>query len=94
VVVHGDAEGAGTVRHALTDWLSAMGLAPAGAAALLDRYVGYWEPYALSHQALDGDGPFQEETRNAARALIEAVTAKRAGMLLQAGWELKSPRQK
>jgi multimeric flavodoxin WrbA len=94
VVVHGDAEGAGTVRRAIADWLTVMDLIPAGAPALLDRYVGYWEPYATSHQALDEDTAFQEETRNAARALVEAVKAKRAGRLLAAGADLKAPREK
>ena len=47
-----------------------MGLVSAGHAAELDRYVGYYEPYATSHDALDRDRAFQEETRNAARALV------------------------
>jgi hypothetical protein len=66
-VVHADAEGAQNVRHALTNWLTAMHLIEAGAASI-DRYVGYYEPYATSHQALDRDEGFQEEMRNAARA--------------------------
>jgi hypothetical protein len=35
---------------------------------LIDRYVGYNEPYATSHDALDRDHSFIEEVRNAARA--------------------------
>jgi hypothetical protein len=39
------------------------------------------EPYATSHQALDEDRDFQEETINAARALGQAVKLARAGKL-------------
>ena len=67
---------------------------PAGAAAELDRYVGYYEPYATSHEALDRDQAFQEEVRNAARTLMDAVTAKREGRLVTAGMKLKDPRPK
>ena len=58
-----------------------MGLVSAGHAAELDRYVGYYEPYATSHDALDRDRAFQEETRNAARALVQAVKLLRRGRL-------------
>jgi len=71
-----------------------MKLAPAGPAAELDRYVGYWEPYATSHDALDKDEAVQEEVRNAARTLAEAVMAERAGRQRIAGAGLSEPRQK
>ena len=73
VVVHGDAAGAETLRRSLVDWLSDMRLVPAGDAGALDRYVGYYQSYARSHEELDADASFQEETRNAARALARAV---------------------
>ncbi len=73
VIVHGDAAGAGTLRRSLVDWLRDMRLVPAGEAAALDRYIGYYGTYARSHEALDADTAFQEETRNAARALAKAV---------------------
>jgi multimeric flavodoxin WrbA len=79
IVVHGDAAGAETVRRSLSDWLTDMHLVPAGHSSTLDRYVGYYEPYATSHEALDRDAAFQEEVRNAARALANAVAAIRAG---------------
>jgi multimeric flavodoxin WrbA len=79
VVVHGDAEGAGGVRRALVDWLSAMELVQAGAAAALDRYVGYYEPYATSHDALDRDDALHEEVRNAATSLVREVELIRDG---------------
>ncbi len=94
VVVHGDTEGAKNVRRSLSDWLATLALAPAGPRAELDRYIGYFEPYATSHDALDKDKAVQEEVRNAARTLLEAVRAKRAGKQVIAGSQLKEPRDK
>jgi multimeric flavodoxin WrbA len=94
IVVHGDVEGAENVRRSLVDWLRFMHLVPAGVPAELDRYIGYWEPYATSHEALDKDLAVQEEVRNAARTLLEAVQARRAGRLVSAGDGLEQPRQK
>jgi multimeric flavodoxin WrbA len=94
VVVHADTEGADTLRRSLTDWLTDMELVPAGAAATLDRYVGYYEPYATSHDALDRDTDFHEEVRNAARTLVEAVRLARGGQLPRADRAIRSPRPK
>ena len=80
VVVHGDAEGAGSVRRALHDWLSDMSLVPASESAVIDRYIGYYKPYATSHDDLYHDMSIFEETRNAARALINAMADLRAGI--------------
>ena len=79
VVVHGDVERRRERCGAPHRLASAMQLIPAGAKAELDRYIGYYEPYATSHEALDEDEAFQEEVRNAARTLVEAVKARRAG---------------
>ena len=70
MVVHGDVEGVDGVRRSLCDWLSWMHLVPAGRAGSVGRYVGFYEPYATSHEALDADVAIQEEVRNAARSLI------------------------
>ena len=94
VVVHGDVEGAAGVRRSIADWLSFMGLESAGNKAELDRYIGYWEPYATSHETLDRDLAIQGEVRNAAATLVEAVKAKRAGTWVSAGAGLKRPRVK
>jgi multimeric flavodoxin WrbA len=94
VVVHGDVEGAENVRRSIADWLRCMHLVPAGPLAEIDRYIGYWQPYATSHQALDADLFIQEEVRNTARTLLEAVQATRAGCQVAAGAELEQPRQK
>ena len=73
IVAHGDFVGAETLRRSLSDWLTDMHLISAGGLAETDGYIGYMEPYATSHQALDEDWAFQEEVRNAARALGSAV---------------------
>lgn len=93
LVVHGDTEGVQTVRRCLSDWLQGMGLVDAGFASQLDRYIGYYQPYASSHAALDEDDAIIEETRNAARALVQRVGQLRGG-IVEAGASLESPRQK
>jgi multimeric flavodoxin WrbA len=94
VVVHGDVEGAGSVRQSISDWLRYMQLVPAGPLAELDRYIGYWKPYATSHEELDRDEAVQEEVRNAARTLAQAVIERRAEARSFPGEHLQSPRQK
>lgn len=79
VVAHGDAEGAGAAHAALSDWLVSMDLESAGSTAELERYIGYWKPYATSHEDLDADTALQEEVRIAARTLADAVAAQRSG---------------
>ena len=94
VVVHGDVAGIEGTRRALTDWLDWMGLIDAGARARLDRYIGYYEPYALSHEALDQDTAMQEEVRNVARSVAVAVRELRAGRLSAPDNGLHAPRPK
>ena len=94
VVVHGDAAGVENLRRILTDWLTDIGLIPSGHKALLGSYLGYYEPYATSHADLDGDVAFQEETRNAARSLAEAVRLLRRGELKQPDRRLRETRPK
>lgn len=94
VVVHGDVAGIEGVRRSLSDWLDWMGMIDAGPKARLDRMIGYYEPYATSHDALDMNEAVQEEVRNAARALANAVGELRAGRLSVPDAKLKSPRPK
>ena len=94
VVVHGDVEGAENVRRGLSDWMRFMHMESAGTEAELDRYIGYWKPYATSHDELDRDTAIQEEVRNAARTLCEALRMQRAGRLHQSGQSLEAPRPK
>jgi len=93
VIVHGDAEGAEGLKRDLHDWLIDMALVPAGAQAVLDRYIGYYEPYSTSHDAMDRDDAFQQEVRNAARILMESVAEVRGGRKVP-GADIASPRQK
>jgi multimeric flavodoxin WrbA len=94
VVVHGDVEGAEGVRRSLSDWLSFMQLEAAGNKAELDRYIGYWEPYATSHDALDRNIEIQGEVRQAAATLVDALKAQQDGKWTSAGSSLTPPRQK
>lgn len=93
LIVHGDTEGADSLRHNLHDWLTGMDLVSAGGAAEFDRYIGYFEPYATSHEALDRDVAFMQEARNATTILMEAVTGMRSGRQTP-GKDLESPRPK
>lgn len=94
VVVHGDVAGIEGTRRSLSDWLDWMGLVDAGSQARLDRYVGYYQPYATSHEALDADEGLQAEVRNVAGAVANAVRELRAGTLSQPDRGLARPRQK
>jgi multimeric flavodoxin WrbA len=94
IIVHGDTEGAETVRRDLTDWLLNMELVQAGKAATLDRYIGYYEPYATSHDALDRDLALHEEARNVARSLVSTVRLIRGNRLPRPDQELQEPRPK
>ena len=94
LVVHGDVAGIEGVRRALTDWLDWMGMIDAGTLARLDRFIGYFQPYATSHEALDHDEPVHEEVRNVARAVANAVTEARANRLSVPDADLSKPRPK
>lgn len=94
LIVHGDVAGIEGSRRALSDWLDWMGFIDAGAQARLDRYIGYYEPYATSHDALDKDEAVQEEARNVGRAVAKAVAELRAGRLQAVQPKLVRPRPK
>ncbi len=94
VAVHGDVAGIEGTRRALCDWLDWMGLVDGGDFARLDRFIGYFEPYATSHIALDRDKVVQEEVRNVARAVVAAVGEMRKGKLSNPGKKLRDPRPK
>ena len=94
IVAHGDSVGAETLRRSLVDWLTDMSLISAGGMAETDGYIGYMEPYATSHQALDQDTDFQQEALNVARALGRAVQLSRAGKHENPGKGLAEPNPK
>lgn len=93
VIVHGDTEGAHGLRRNLEDWLSSIGMISAGARGSLDRYIGYYRPYATSHDDLDAEPALVTEVRNAMRAIVDRVTQLRAGVH-EPGEGLVEPRPK
>jgi multimeric flavodoxin WrbA len=94
LVVHGDVAGIESSRRNLSDWLDWMGLVDAGQPALLDRFIGYYEPYATSHETLDRDLAVQQEARNVALAVAHAVKELRTGTLAAVQPNLQRPRPK
>ncbi|MBI4421591.1 MAG: NAD(P)H-dependent oxidoreductase, partial [Gemmatimonadetes bacterium] len=94
VVVHGDAAGVENLRRILVDWLTDLELIPAGPGAGLGKYLGYYEPYATSHDDLDRDTALQAEVRNAALSLVETVRQVRSGAYRRPDAGLEEPRKK
>lgn len=94
VVVHGDVEGADRLKVTLVDWLQAMEMIPAAPIQAMARYIGYFEPYASSHEALDKDKALQKEMKNAAEALLQTVKAARRHELKLFEMQLDDPRPK
>jgi multimeric flavodoxin WrbA len=94
VVVHGDAAGVEQLGAMLRDWLTDMELIPAGPRPTVARYLGYYRPYATSHEDLDRDTALQAEVRNAALALAETIRQIRAGRYVRPDAELDPPRKK
>lgn len=91
VVVHGDAAGVENLRRMLSDWLTDLGMVQAAA---VGAYLGYYQPYATSHNDLDADRAIQRETRNAARALMTLVSDMRGGRYHSPDEGLKPARKK
>ena len=94
VVVHGDVAGVEELTRILVDWLTYMELVPAGPSPGLGRYLGYYEPYATSHDDLDRDESLQIEVKNQALALVETVRQIRSGRYRRPDEGLEAPRQK
>lgn len=92
--MHGDVAGIEGARRALSDWLDWMGLISAGDQSRLDRFIGYYEPYASSHDTLDDDEAVQEEAKNVARQVAAFTHALRRGELKVATHRLREPRPK
>ena len=71
-----------------------MSLIQASRTAEVDGYIGYMEPYATSHQALDQDEDFQQQTRNAARVLGNVINLSRAGKYQRPDEDIEDPNPK
>lgn len=94
VVVHGDAMGVDDAKSVLCDWLEEMDLIPTGNHGNIGRYIGYFGPYATSHDALDKDQNMQDEVKLAARNLVLSIKDQREGKLKSFIPELPDPRPK
>lgn len=94
LIVHGDVAGIEGVRRGLSDWLDWMGLIDAGTRARLDRYIGYYDSYAESHEVFDRDHAIQAEVRNVAQAVIHAISQLREGKLRSPDDNVKPVRPK
>ncbi len=71
-----------------------MEMIPAGPVAGIDRFIGYYEPYATSHDDLDRDLDTQQEVRNTALELVETVRQIRNGEYHRPDEKLEEPRKK
>jgi multimeric flavodoxin WrbA len=94
IIAHGDAAGPENLRRMLADWLSDMGMIPAGPTALIDTWIGWYRPYATSHEDLDRDKDVFAEVGNAALALAAIVKQIRSGSYRAPDAGLRDPREK
>ena len=94
IVAHGDAAGPENLRRMLTDWLTDMKLIPATRSALIDTWIGWYQPYATSHEELDKDPELFEEVKNASLALANMVKQIRTGKYRAPDEKLHDPREK
>lgn len=94
IVAHGDAAGPENLRRMLADWLTDIGMIQAGPQAALDTWVGWYKPYATSHQDLDTDTGLFAQVQNAALSLAEMVRQLRSGAYRAPGAGLHNPREK
>lgn len=94
VIVHGDVAGIEAQRRNLCDQLDWMGFVAAGFKGRLDRYIGYYESYAESHEALDEDQAVQNEAVMVAQALQVTINALRQGVELQPSQKIEAVRPK
>jgi hypothetical protein len=83
-----------TLSRLLADWLADMGPFHAGASAVLDAWIGYYRPYATSHEDLDADPDTVTLVTSAAQALAEMVAQIRSGAYRPPDANLTSPREK
>jgi len=94
VVAHGDSQGHEGVREALSEWLASIGMIQAGAQAAVDTLIGYYEPYATSHDKLDAQPETFVQVENAANSLATLVRDIRSGAWRAPDAGLRNPRQK
>jgi multimeric flavodoxin WrbA len=94
VVAHGDAAGPENLRRQLADWLTDIGLVQAGASGVVDTFIGYYRPYATSHDDLDADPNVFTQVRNATLSLMQLVRDLRSGRYREPDADLSPPVEK
>jgi len=94
VVAHGDAAGPENLRRMLADWLTDIGMIQAGPQAALDTWIGWYKPYATSHEDLDADPDIFTQVGNAALSLAAMVKQIRSGEYKAPDAGLRRPREK
>jgi len=94
IVAHGDAAGPENLRRMLADWMTDLGMIQAGPQAALDTWIGWYRPYATSHDDLDGDPDTFTQVENAALSLANIVRQIRSGEYRAPNQGLQSPREK
>ena len=78
----------------LVDWLTDIGMIQAGPVAALDTWIGWYRPYATSHEDLDGDADLFTQVEHAARSLAAMTAQIRSGAYQAPDAGLHSPREK
>lgn len=94
MVAHGDAAGPESLRRMLADWLTDIGMIQAGPQAVLDTWIGWYRPYATSHEDLDADEDTFVQVRQAALSLANMVQQIRSGTYHPPNVGLHNPREK
>lgn len=94
IVAHGDAAGPENLRRMLTDWLTDIGMISAGPTAVMDTWIGWYQPYATSHEDLDKDKDLFAEVGNAALALANQIRLIHSGKFRAPDEDLHDPREK
>ncbi len=94
IVAHADAAGPENLRRMLADWLTDIGMIQAGPQAALDTWIGWYRPYATSHEDLDADEDTFVQVGQAALSLANMVRQIRSGAYHAPNAGLHSPREK
>ena len=94
VLAHGDAAGPENLRRSLVDWLTDLGMIQAGPLAAIDTWIGWYEPYATSHDDLDKDQAIFTQVEQAALSLSNLVGQLRDGSYLHPNAGLRPPKEK
>lgn len=94
VFTHADAAGPENLRRMLADWLTDIGMIQSGSSSVHDTFIGYYRPYATSHDDLDAAPDIFTEATNAAKSLVEMVRMIRSGEYKAPDRNLEAPREK